>query len=206
MLEMVRLYSEQEARTSDHLIGNPRSIPHISRTSLHFGGVVSASPEPDPAFSPFFFFFFFNAILSFISLGCSFHPVELRFPRHSVTMATPPQASPSLHVLIVGGSVAGLTLANALSRANVNFTLLESKADPWADNASGAALTLLPNGCRILDQLGLFEDICKVAEPLHSHRTWLEDGSLLREIDLNRIKSRRRAPILCESIPEANTA
>ncbi|KAF2014167.1 FAD binding domain-containing protein [Aaosphaeria arxii CBS 175.79] len=60
-------------------------------------------------------------------------------------------------VLIAGGSVAGLTLANALERIGIDFLVLE-KYDNIAPNL-GASIGVFPNGMRILDQLGCYEAI-----------------------------------------------
>jgi 2-polyprenyl-6-methoxyphenol hydroxylase-like FAD-dependent oxidoreductase len=64
-----------------------------------------------------------------------------------------------LKVLIVGGGIAGLTLANALEKLplHIEYILLESK-DHLAPQL-GAGLALLPNGSRILDQLGLYDSL-----------------------------------------------
>ncbi|CZR66819.1 uncharacterized protein PAC_16720 [Phialocephala subalpina] len=62
-------------------------------------------------------------------------------------------------VIIVGGGIAGLTLANSLERANVDYVLLEARA--VIDPQVGASIGILPNGCRILDQL----EINKKLEP-----------------------------------------
>ena len=61
-------------------------------------------------------------------------------------------------VIIVGGGVAGLLLANALEKAEVNYVLLEGKSE-FAP-AVGASIALGANGNRILDQLGC----CKFSE------------------------------------------
>jgi 2-polyprenyl-6-methoxyphenol hydroxylase-like FAD-dependent oxidoreductase len=58
-------------------------------------------------------------------------------------------------VIIVGGGVSGLTLANALERAQVDYVLLESKSE-FAP-VLGASIALGPNGNRILDQLSCCE-------------------------------------------------
>lgn len=90
--------------------------------------------------------------------------------------------------VIVGGSVAGLVLANSLSRQGIQCTILESKADPLSN--AGAALTIVPNGSRILDQLDLLEDVEKVSAPFHLHQTWLESGRSLRCVDVRHFPSR----------------
>jgi 2-polyprenyl-6-methoxyphenol hydroxylase-like FAD-dependent oxidoreductase len=61
------------------------------------------------------------------------------------------------HILIAGGGVAGLTLALALEKHNISYTLLESY--PNLIPKVGAGICLLPNGLRILDQLGCYEDL-----------------------------------------------
>lgn len=61
----------------------------------------------------------------------------------------------TFHVLIVGGSVAGLTLANILERYGIEYTLIEKHA-VIAPNL-GASIAILPHGLRILDQLGCYD-------------------------------------------------
>jgi 2-polyprenyl-6-methoxyphenol hydroxylase-like FAD-dependent oxidoreductase len=67
--------------------------------------------------------------------------------------------SPHIHakVLIAGGSVAGLTLANILEQIGIDFLVLE-KYDEIAPDL-GASIAIFPNGFRILDQLGCYDDI-----------------------------------------------
>ena len=62
--------------------------------------------------------------------------------------------NPHFKALIIGGSVAGLSLAHMFSRAGISYTLLEAR-----DTISpqlGASIVIMPNGARILDQLGVF--------------------------------------------------
>lgn len=68
-------------------------------------------------------------------------------------------------VIIVGGSVAGLSLANMLEQLNIDYTLLE--AYPEIAPQVGASIGLLPNGFRILDQLGCYEPILDIAGDFH---------------------------------------
>ncbi|KAK0644427.1 hypothetical protein B0T16DRAFT_331705 [Cercophora newfieldiana] len=58
-------------------------------------------------------------------------------------------------VLIVGGGVGGLTLAHCLEKANIDYVVLDKGiiAPPW-----GTSISIHPNGCRILDQLGILEE------------------------------------------------
>ncbi|KAL3495974.1 hypothetical protein BJX62DRAFT_252374 [Aspergillus germanicus] len=61
------------------------------------------------------------------------------------------------HILIAGSGIAGLTLALTLETHGIPYTLLE--AYPEIIPKSGAGICLLPNGLRILDQLGCYEDL-----------------------------------------------
>ncbi|EXJ64468.1 hypothetical protein A1O7_00804 [Cladophialophora yegresii CBS 114405] len=89
-------------------------------------------------------------------------------------------ASTAFKVVIVGGGVSGLTLANALERAKVEYVLLESKGQ-FAP-AVGASIAIGPNGNRVLDQLGCYDTIERHTDPLVHTRTW-KDGKLLRFTD-----------------------
>lgn len=66
-------------------------------------------------------------------------------------------------VIIAGGSVAGLSLANMLEKHGIDYILLEAYGQ-IAPNI-GASLALFPNGMRILDQLGCFEAVSKLGIP-----------------------------------------
>ncbi|RAK97686.1 FAD-dependent oxidoreductase [Aspergillus ibericus CBS 121593] len=60
-------------------------------------------------------------------------------------------------VIVVGSGVAGLTLALMLEKHGVDYLLLEAYSDIVA--TVGAGIALAPNGLRVLDQLGCFEDV-----------------------------------------------
>ncbi|CAH0051421.1 unnamed protein product [Clonostachys solani] len=64
-----------------------------------------------------------------------------------------------LRVVIVGGGLAGLTLANALQHANIDYVVLERSSDIAPQ--VGASLATAGNGNRILDQLGVYEQMQK---------------------------------------------
>lgn len=55
-----------------------------------------------------------------------------------------------LKVIIVGGSVAGLTLAHCLHHSDIDFVLLEARKEIAPQ--VGASIVVLPNGARVLDQ------------------------------------------------------
>ena len=82
-----------------------------------------------------------------------------------------------MRVIIVGGSVAGLTLAHCLRHSNIDFVVLEARGEIAPQ--VGASIVILPNGARILDQLGIFDDIFAMVEPLQNGLTWTGDGKLV---------------------------
>ncbi|KAM5346113.1 hypothetical protein ACJ41O_009118 [Fusarium nematophilum] len=80
-------------------------------------------------------------------------------------------------VVIVGASVAGLSLANMLQANDIDYVVLE--AHPTIAPQVGASTGLLPDGHRILDQLGLFDRIMELAPPVRSFSFRDETGSVL---------------------------
>lgn len=72
--------------------------------------------------------------------------------------------SRDFRVIIGGGGIAGLTLANALERAGVDYILLESR--DTIHPKVGASIGLFANGGRIYDQLGCYDLIEKEIAPL----------------------------------------
>jgi 2-polyprenyl-6-methoxyphenol hydroxylase-like FAD-dependent oxidoreductase len=89
--------------------------------------------------------------------------------------------SPKFRVLIVGGSVAGLTLAHCLTKYGIEFTLLEANKDIAPQ--VGASIGIMPNGARILDQIGVFDDIMREVEPLKESCFWSGDKKLILQAD-----------------------
>lgn len=55
-------------------------------------------------------------------------------------------------VVIVGGSVAGLALANILERVGIDFVILEAGKEIAPQ--VGASISIQPQMARILDQIG----------------------------------------------------
>ncbi|KAL2672300.1 hypothetical protein Neosp_013002 [[Neocosmospora] mangrovei] len=60
-------------------------------------------------------------------------------------------------VIIAGGGIAGLTLANMLEKFDLDYVVLEGHSE--IAPAVGASIGMFPNGLRILDQLGCYEPI-----------------------------------------------
>ncbi|VUC30009.1 unnamed protein product [Clonostachys rosea] len=76
-------------------------------------------------------------------------------------------------ILIVGGGIAGLVLAVALEKFDIDYLLLEAH-----DNiapAVGASIGIMPSGLLILDQLGCYEAIRVVAQDADIAVTHMRD-------------------------------
>lgn len=67
---------------------------------------------------------------------------------------------------IVGGGIAGLTLARMLELANIPYCLWEAYNSFMP--SAGASIGLMPNGLRILDQIGVIGELDVYAVPLES--------------------------------------
>lgn len=67
-------------------------------------------------------------------------------------------------VIVVGGGPVGLTAAHALSRANIDFVLLERRSSTVIE--AGSNLVLNPTGLRALHQLGLGSALEEVSSSL----------------------------------------
>lgn len=84
-------------------------------------------------------------------------------------------------VVIAGGSIAGLSLANMLQLVGIDYVILE--AYPHVAPQVGASIGLLPHGNRILDQLGLFTKILSMAPPVKQFNFRNKLGATLAEFE-----------------------
>ncbi|KAM7200786.1 hypothetical protein V8F33_003717 [Rhypophila sp. PSN 637] len=100
----------------------------------------------------------------------------------------------TFRVVIVGGSIAGLTLAHSLHRAGIDYVVLEArdKIDPQV----GASIGLFSNGSRVLDQLGVYKMIEEHFEPPVWHNMLTGEGQLVQKQDsLELIELRTGYPV-----------
>lgn len=97
-------------------------------------------------------------------------------------MASPSTLTEAKHyqVAIVGGGIAGLTLALEFERLDIKYALFESHAS--LAPGEGASIGLQPNGLRILDQLGVFEEIAQHTAPILDRNLYDDHGKLLTSI------------------------
>ncbi|KAF5855585.1 hypothetical protein ETB97_008961 [Aspergillus alliaceus] len=90
-------------------------------------------------------------------------------------------ANPKQHyeVAIAGGGIAGVTLALMLEKLNISYILFEGRDTLESDR--GAGIGLQPNGLRILDQLGLVEDIEQATIPLRKWFSYDSEGNMMSD-------------------------
>jgi 2-polyprenyl-6-methoxyphenol hydroxylase-like FAD-dependent oxidoreductase len=99
-------------------------------------------------------------------------------------------------VIIAGGGIAGLTLANALQHAGIDYLLLEARDDLAPQ--LGASIGLGPNGSRILDQLGCYDEIMDNTVPLDYTGSRRSDGGYIRpKTDGFRLVQARASYCMC---------
>ncbi|KAK4149757.1 hypothetical protein C8A00DRAFT_37653, partial [Chaetomidium leptoderma] len=91
------------------------------------------------------------------------------------------KGSNGFRVVVVGGGVAGLTLANALEQGGIDYVLLERRSEVAPQ--VGASIGIFSNGARILDQLGAWKEVRAGADPIRVFYTRNSKGDLLTAPD-----------------------
>ena len=81
----------------------------------------------------------------------------------------------------MGAGIAGLLLAHLLTRANVDFVVLEAHDNIFCPN--GGSFGIWPNGARILDQVDCWKDVEDACAPLTANHIRTPDGISFIESD-----------------------
>lgn len=90
-------------------------------------------------------------------------------------------------ILIVGGGIAGLTLATALHRQGLRAELVERSA-AW--HATGAGILLHANGVRVLRALGLGNAVERAGAVVRRWGFCDQQGEVLCDTDLEELWAR----------------
>ncbi|PHH67212.1 hypothetical protein CDD81_2981 [Ophiocordyceps australis] len=80
-------------------------------------------------------------------------------------------------VAVVGGGIAGLALANLLEKLGIHYLVFE--AYPRITSQSGTSIGWHPHGLRILDSLGLCDQVMAAAAPVSTMTFRTSNGTLL---------------------------
>ncbi|KAI1482440.1 FAD/NAD(P)-binding domain-containing protein [Daldinia eschscholtzii] len=83
-------------------------------------------------------------------------------------------AGKKFRVVVVGGGPVGLTMAHTLSKAGIEYIVLERR--PTVFEESGASLVIGPHGMRAFKQLGLYERLREISVEFIEAQTCTEDG------------------------------
>ncbi|KAI1498028.1 hypothetical protein F5X99DRAFT_342979 [Biscogniauxia marginata] len=78
-------------------------------------------------------------------------------------------------VIIAGGGPTGLTLAHSLTKAGIEFVVLERR--PTIVEDVGASLVISPESLRVYSQLGLLDRLYKIGAVLKGINTVTQDGT-----------------------------
>lgn len=97
-------------------------------------------------------------------------------------------------VIVVGGGIGGLAAALRLTQLGLGVRVLEQAAE---FGEVGAGLQIAPNCTRILDQLGLFEEVKSLGVlPDHMVMKDAVDGEVLTRLDLRDLEERYGYPYM----------
>ncbi|KAI5862625.1 FAD/NAD(P)-binding domain-containing protein [Durotheca rogersii] len=83
-------------------------------------------------------------------------------------------------IVIVGGGPVGLIMAHMLSKADIDFVLLERR--PSISEDVGASLALTPSGLRVLAQLGLLDGLLATGVGMQRNISTTKDGRVFRSL------------------------
>jgi 2-polyprenyl-6-methoxyphenol hydroxylase-like FAD-dependent oxidoreductase len=92
--------------------------------------------------------------------------------------------STNFKVIIAGGGIAGLVLANMLEQFDLDYVLLEAHSE--IAPPVGASIGMFPNGLRILDQIGCYQpikDIFGNKVPYNVTSTRNENGEVIGRVN-----------------------
>ncbi|MFC8535686.1 FAD-dependent monooxygenase [Streptomyces sp. NPDC057249] len=90
-----------------------------------------------------------------------------------------------MHVIVVGGGVAGVASAIALRRLGVEVAVYEAYAEPAG--RVGSFLSLASNGLRVLRTLGVLEQVRRAGVEVPRQRMWAGSGKLLGDVPRGRL-------------------
>lgn len=86
-------------------------------------------------------------------------------------------------VIVIGGGPVGLTAAQILTKACIDFVVLERRDSVHPDEGAGIAIG--PTTYRLLDQLDLLSHFDKIATPINTKNVMTRDGQLYNSYEFH---------------------
>lgn len=81
---------------------------------------------------------------------------------------------PSFKVIVIGGGPVGLVAAHSLSKAGIDFVVLERRPEVFQD--VGASLVIFPHNIRVLSQFGLLPKLREIGHEVLRWSDFTEHG------------------------------
>lgn len=105
---------------------------------------------------------------------------------------------PDMKVLIVGGGIAGLTLAGLLQQRGFAPKVVEQAPEY---GQVGYVIVIWPSGSRVLKGLGLYEDLKRVGRSFTTYNVYDYKGKLIKNYTIEKV-SKKYGPIISIYRPE----
>lgn len=101
--------------------------------------------------------------------------------------ALPVRFGPEMRVLIIGGGIAGLTLAGLLQQRGFKPRIVERIPEY---GKVGYIIVLWPSGSRVLKGLGLYRDLIETGLPFSTYNVWDEKGEMLKSYSVDEVSEK----------------
>ena len=101
--------------------------------------------------------------------------------------ALPVRFGPEMRVLIIGGGIAGLTLAGLLQQRGFKPRIVERIPEY---GKVGYIIVLWPSGSRVLKGLGLYRDLVETGLPFSTYNVWDEKGEMLKSYSVDEVSEK----------------
>jgi hypothetical protein len=109
------------------------------------------------------------------SLSSAVFPFPLQYPETSLN--TPTMSPKPFRAIIVGGGPVGLTAAHIFDKLGLDFLVLEQYHSLAPE--VGGALALWSPTLRIMDQLGLWDTLASIVNPLYDKVVFTQAGGIV---------------------------
>ncbi|KAF9426576.1 hypothetical protein BGZ76_002699 [Entomortierella beljakovae] len=110
-----------------------------------------------------------------------------------------PQIKADLEIFIIGAGLGGLMMGLLLEQIGVKYHIFERAAEV---KPLGSAMLMVPQNFPALEQLGIYEELKKISEPLENICFYQSDCKPIGTMSIERMKNKFGYPILAYSRPD----